>query len=132
MISEFDLEQLKGEADVKNYPRGAIIINEGDRAPYNMCILLQGKATVYKNYRKEGEQMLATLGAGDFIGEMSLFLSRPRSATVISEVDTLVLEIDQKNVHNIIKKSPELPFKLIQTLCERLGDDAVAFKNMVK
>lgn len=49
-----------------------------------------------------------TLRAGDFFGEMSLFTGEPRTADVIADTETQVLEIKSQILKPILEKNPEL------------------------
>ena len=118
-----NLDKLKGLTTAKTFSKGTVIINEGDTTPYNMYIVLQGTVAVYKKFRQFGETSLAVLGPGNFFGEMSLFLQRPRSATVVSKEETVTLEINQSNFHKIIAEFPDVAYTLMQTLCSRLPDE---------
>ncbi|NNE99180.1 MAG: mechanosensitive ion channel [Pyrinomonadaceae bacterium] len=49
-----------------------------------------------------------TLEAGDFFGEMSLFTGEPRTADVVADTETQVLEIKPHILKPILEKNPEL------------------------
>ena len=99
---------------------GTMIIKEGDTENLCMYIVLQGNVDVVKNYGKWDQVVLTQLTAGDFFGEMSLFLSQPRKASVIAAGDVILLEINQDNVQEIIKGNPELLYGIAKTLCNRI------------
>jgi CRP-like cAMP-binding protein len=116
---KIDVEQFKDLTTLQEVPRGSVIIEEGARQPYSMYILLKGKVAVYKNFREIRETLLATLGPGEFFGEMSLFLRNPRSATVVTLERTTFLEITPQNALEITKKFPDLSVAIIEVLCKR-------------
>jgi CRP/FNR family cyclic AMP-dependent transcriptional regulator len=77
-----------------------------------MYILVSGKASVI--HRKEGKQFeLATLGAGDFFGELALVDEGPRSADVEAIEDCTVLRIPQSLVRALAGVYPSAAFKLL-------------------
>lgn len=116
-----DLEQLQELSTAKKFAKNTVIIREKDKDPYCMYIILSGSVRIVKNYGAVDQVLITKLGPGDFFGEMSLFLLKPRAATVItSEDDTMVLEINQTNAYNIIEANSELLFKITKTLCERI------------
>ncbi|MCL2616300.1 MAG: cyclic nucleotide-binding domain-containing protein [Defluviitaleaceae bacterium] len=117
-----DIGQLKDVSTAKMFQKGSVIIRQGDGMPFSMYVILAGVVDVYKNYQKPKERFLATLRAGDFFGEMSLFLKKPRSATVIAAESTMVLEIDQQNAVEIMSRHPDISMTVIQTLCKRQKD----------
>jgi len=122
-----DLAHLQSISTTKTFKQSQEIIKEDDFSS-SMFILLKGKVGVYKNESKfQGplavpkNVLVAELEPGDFFGEMSLFLSEPRKATVIAHEDVVVLEINQANSYEIIEKYPEVPYTIIKSLCLRIS-----------
>jgi len=116
-----DVKGLMKYSSAHKYPKNTPIINENDTMPYSMYILLQGKVRVVKNYGKSNQATIASLNVGDFFGEMSLFLMEPRSATVITAEESILLEINQANVNEFIMESPDILHSIIKTLCTRIN-----------
>lgn len=117
-----DLSQLQNLATTSQHPKNTVIIKEGEDMPYSMYIVLKGAVRVVKNYGKFDQIVVSNLGAGDFFGEMSLFLLKPRTATVITAEDSIVLEINQNNVYELITESPQLLYSILRTLCSRIDE----------
>jgi CRP/FNR family cyclic AMP-dependent transcriptional regulator len=51
---------------------------------------------------------LASLGAGDVVGEMALFAKRPRTATVTAEIDSLVYAFNPREFVSLLEECPTL------------------------
>ena len=117
-----NLSKLKDLSAAKKFPEGTVIIKEEDTSPYCMYIILMGTVGVYKHYGQSNEFMINLLKPGDFFGEMSLFLLRPRSATVIALENVIALEVNQPNAYEIIEKHPDISFTMIRTLCMRVSE----------
>ena len=78
-LSEDQLNQMVSQARLKLFGRGEPVIEEG-AAGDSMFVMLRGAANVLVS--KNGSKIqVATLGAGDCFGEMSLLTGEPRSAT---------------------------------------------------
>jgi CRP/FNR family transcriptional regulator, cyclic AMP receptor protein len=81
------------------------------------------------------ESTLATLGAGEFFGEMSLFDSGPRSADVIANQQSLLLTISSEAFERLLKNSPQLaaPFlvQICKTLAARMRADNKRFRDLI-
>ncbi|MCL2854425.1 MAG: cyclic nucleotide-binding domain-containing protein [Defluviitaleaceae bacterium] len=118
----FDLGKLTTLSTTHSYTQGTIIIEEDAEDSLSMFILLQGSVSVYKNFGKPNEKFLASLGPGDFFGEMSLFLKQSRSATVVAKEEVLALEITSDNVMIILKAHPDLSVAIMKALCKRMSD----------
>ena len=115
-----DLAKLADMSSARRFPKNKPIINEGESSPYSMYIILQGKVRVVKNYGELDQMVVATIGAGEYFGEMSLFLKQPRNATIVTLDETVVLEITEDNVFEVIESHPTLLYGMIKGLCKRI------------
>jgi len=102
----------------KIYKDGANITLQGDKGNC-MYVIQSGHVDVVQN-TDHGEQHLASLKAGDFFGEMSVFEKETRSATVRAVGDTKVLKVDKKTLFRRIQEDPLLAVNLLQTMSHRI------------
>ena len=114
-----DIGLIANLSSIENYEAGETILTEGTNKPYSMFVLLGGKVGVHKGYGTSNHQQLATLEGGDFFGEMSLFLKRPRCATIIALEPVMALKIDQENVMELYKSNPEIFEEVFEALRAR-------------
>ena len=106
------------EALGRLYKDGKTIIKQGEAGDC-MYVIQSGKATVVQS--KNGKEVkVAVLGEGDFFGEMALFESKIRSATVRSNGDVRVLTVDKKTLLLRIQEDPSMAFHIMQTTIDRL------------
>lgn len=120
-----DVQALKNMESfrLKNYKKGDIIVQEGMKEiDDSMYILLKGRVEVWKNHQMSSAIKIAVLNPGEFFGEMTLFLSQERSATVVAAADTIAAEINSLDTYEFFKKQPEATYMLISTLCRRLNN----------
>ena len=101
-------------------PKGCVIISDGEAPDGKMYIIKSGCVGIYKNYKKPGEICITKLNQGEFFGEMTLFLQKRRTATVVAETDVTVLTIDRIHALEFLQTQPQATFSLIRTLCLRL------------
>ena len=118
-----NLKNLSGTE--RTYVKGEFIITEGSPSTESMYYIVSGKVGVYKAFGKANEILLATLGASDLFGEMSLFLNEPRTASVIAKEDVMVMEVKKNDIYSLMDNNPDVAYSIVQTLCTRL-------KNMLK
>src|SRR5690349_2562721 len=85
----------------KELPKGTVLFREGERGK-DMFVLQMGKVAISKTVR-EVETVLATLGPGEFFGEMSIISNKPRNATAIVAEDAKLLVIDIKTFEAMIR-----------------------------
>ncbi len=76
-----DLERVGKLMVPRQIRAGEVIIKEGDQAA-GFFVINSGKVEVVQDVDGSNPQQLATLGPGDFFGEMALFEGFPRNATV--------------------------------------------------
>ena len=101
------------ELDVES---GTVLAEQGQmgREAY---VILEGEIAV-----KRGGRKIATLGAGDIVGEMSLLDHGPRTATVVCESDAALLVFDQEGFRKVLEQHPTIAYKLLGTLAERIRE----------
>jgi len=63
---------------------------------------------------------VATLGVGQFVGEMSLLDRGPRSATVVANSDMKLLVLDPREFDRLIEASPKIAKKLLVEMARRV------------
>lgn len=97
---------------VKKTP-GTVLLKEGDTTK-EMYLILDGEVTV-----TIGNTEIATIGVGEFFGEMSMVDGLPRSATITTSTECKLLEIAPKNFETIIKTEPSIAIKLLETVIKR-------------
>ena len=120
-LSMIDISKLVTTNSVlEEYKKGDIIFLDGDTSNSKMYIILAGSVSIYKNYALPSELRIASLNAGEFFGEMSLFLRNERTATVVAAEGTTAFTIDTTSLMDFLTAQPEITLSLIQTLCKRL------------
>lgn len=90
-----------------HYKAEELVIIQGEEGS-SMFILLEGLLSVHIKNSEGNNIKVATLKAGDFFGEVSLFTGEPRTATVTADTESLVLEITKDAVLPIIKNRVDL------------------------
>ena len=70
---------------------------------------------------KGKETILATLGAGEFFGDISLFDQGPRSADVVANTDSTVLKISSSAFEQLAKAAPELATPFLRAIGKTLS-----------
>ncbi len=115
-LSKSDLQQVDRAADRIEVEAGRELVTEG-RTGREFFLILDGTAIVRRNGRK-----VATLGPGQFFGELSLLDKGPRTATVVAESDMKLLVLGQREFGGLIDGVPGMAAKLLQGLAHRLRE----------
>jgi two-component system, sensor histidine kinase len=103
----------------QSYPRGAVIFREGDEGD---SIFLIGSGSVEAVLGDERGQIipLSLMRSGETFGEMGFFEGKPRSATVRACDPAVVLEIKGEELRRLANARPDIEFKVLLTVSERL------------
>ena len=101
------------------------VVHQGD-AGETLYIIAEGALDVLVTTEQGPEPVrVATLGAGDFFGEMSLLTGEPRRATVRAATSAVIFELSRETVARLIERRPEVADGLAQAVAERkVGLDA--------
>jgi aquaporin Z len=95
---------------------GEVILREGD-AGAEAYLVERGRLDV----RRDGVS-IATLGRGDWVGEMSLLLDEPRSATVVALGDTQLRRITRESFARVLAEDPQHTHELLRQLARRVRE----------
>jgi len=112
-----DEKRFAGE-HVLDFQNGDTIFREGDECR-EMYIVQRGEVHIIKKTPK-GPLTLARLHKGDFVGEMALLESLPRSATAQAVGRTRLLVLQPGGFLLKIRRDPTLAFEMLQRLSRRI------------
>lgn len=118
-LASRDLERLARIVVPRSVKAGEAVIEEGDQAA-GVFIITSGRMQVVRGGSGQGEQVLATLGPGDFFGEMALFEGFPRNATVRALEDSECLAMTRWDFLAELKNHPEIAVAMLPVLVRRL------------
>ena len=103
----------------RSFPKGSVIVFEDDPGDA-LYLVARGQVKVVLIGEDGREVILSVLGEGNFFGEMSLIDEKPRSATVIAMVDSIVLVLRREDFQARLRTSPEIAIALLRELSRRL------------
>jgi NTE family protein len=108
----FVLEQTR----YRRVMRGERLVKQGETGDkfYNV---LRGKFDVLR----DGCHLIAEIGAGEPVGEITFFAGSPRTADVVAARDSDILELDRKGWEAIISRMPDFGATVIRSLALRLA-----------
>jgi len=108
---------------VEHWPEGSMVLEEGERGP-RMMVLLEGQAEVIRADAAGVERRIAVLGPGDVLGEMSLLLDLPRTATVRATTELRVFAMNRSSFDQMVAEhdpaAMRVGLELARVLAERL------------
>jgi CRP-like cAMP-binding protein len=117
MLSKRELAKLAKDVHERTFPSGAVL-TEQDEFGSIFTVIAEGRASVSVNART-----VATLGPGDFFGEMALIDStNRRSATVTADTDLRALMLTQPVFRPFALDHPEAIWALLELMVARVRE----------
>jgi CRP-like cAMP-binding protein len=102
----------------REYRAGDVLFREGEQGE-EMYVIQSGLVQILKRVGTD-ERPLATLGRGEFLGEMAILNGKPRTATAVVLEDAKCLVIDAATLEQMISSNTEIALRLVKKLARRL------------
>jgi CRP/FNR family cyclic AMP-dependent transcriptional regulator len=115
-LSDDDLELLARQMKERRFSEGSAETKEGAGA-VGFFVIVEGNATV-----SVGGEVRATLGPGDYFGEIALIDEGTRSATITAATDILSYGLTAWEFKPFVEEHPQVAWAMLQTLARRLRD----------
>jgi CRP/FNR family cyclic AMP-dependent transcriptional regulator len=115
--SKSELAQIASLADELDLPGERELTHEGSTGK-EFVILVDGEADIMRD-----GNLIAGLGAGDFVGEIALVTGQPRTATVRTRGPSRVLVIGAPAFRGLMRDVPAIQTRVLMALAARLPRD---------
>lgn len=109
-----ELRKIASVADQVEVAKGETLMTEGTPGR-EFFLIVDGTAKVTLRGKK-----LATLGPGEFLGEMALLDQGPRSATAVAETPLTLLVVQARDFSNLLEEVPVVTRKIMRGMAGRL------------
>jgi CRP-like cAMP-binding protein len=113
-LPDSELRSLERQMKIVKHPAGHEITVKGENG-VGFMIILDGTVTVATVQGKSRK-----LGPGDSFGEMALLDHEGRSATIKADTDVSLATIPEWNFKPFLKEHPEVAYRLLQVLSQRI------------
>ncbi len=114
-FSTAEVRLLAHFMDVYRAEAGVEVLREGEGGDF-MLMLIEGRVSVQKRDRGNTPQLLASLDAGETIGEMSMIDGEARFATCLATEPVVFGVLDRESLARIIVEQPMLGAKILMEL----------------
>ncbi|HVF30438.1 MAG TPA: mechanosensitive ion channel family protein [Pyrinomonadaceae bacterium] len=114
-LAEEEVERLAKASSTRVYAPGEAIVRRGQEGN-SMFVIVRGAVKV-QIPESDYQKTINNLKANDFFGEMSLLTGQPRTATVIAEEETEVIQIKKTALRPLFEANPHL-MKAISDIIE--------------
>ncbi len=122
IFESLSLSQISRLADAvgkQRIKRGDLIVEQGKKSNA-LFVILTGRARVVMVDSREREVILAVLGPGEYVGELSLLDGMTHSANVQAEVQTDLLVLGRTDFEACLSDNRSMALAIIQGLVGRL------------
>jgi CRP/FNR family cyclic AMP-dependent transcriptional regulator len=115
-LSRRELVQLERVCEDLEVEPGKVLCKEGEIG-HEFFVIVDGKVQVTRQGRR-----VATLGGGDFLGEIALVTEIPRTATVTAETPVRLFVLTRREFHAVLDQNPRVERKVLRALARRLAE----------
>jgi len=124
-LDDAQLSRFAQFMELERVNQWTVVVKQGEPGEA-MYLILEGELRA-RLLAAGRETILATLGPGDFFGDLSLFDHGPRSADVVANVDSTVLKMSAAGFEKLALEAPDLAtpflFSTLKTLAARMRAD---------
>ena len=118
-LEKSDLDVLFGHGVTRVFPRGAVVVTEGDHSD-SLYLILEGRVKVFLTDDKGREVILRTQDPGEYFGEIALMDGGPRSASVMTLDPAKFCIISRTGFEECMRQNPAIAIALIRHLSQRV------------
>lgn len=111
-----ELEEIDQLADEVHIPAGRTMLREGDLGQ-EFALIIEGEADIVKD-----GQVVATIGAGSYFGEVALLESITRTASVVARTDLTLQVLDRRGFNTLLDDQPRLARSMLKGLAHRIAE----------
>jgi CRP/FNR family transcriptional regulator, cyclic AMP receptor protein len=124
-LSDGDREALAQRLQERRYAPGEIVFNKDDKGA-SMYVVLSGAVQIFlpppPKEKDAPRVILKDARTGEYFGELALFDDKPRSASVASTMDTVLLELTREDFAEHLSRSKTAALSILSEMAERLRE----------
>lgn len=117
-LSETELGALVQQVSIQSFASGETAVRQGDSGD-SFYIIKKGRVDVIVEKAEGGAVVVATLGQGNFFGEMSLLTGEARTASIRAKEDAEFIVINKESFRSTLANNPSIAEAMSRLLAER-------------
>lgn len=118
-LADHELARLQARLQERTYPARAIIFHQ-DEPGRALFVIVSGRVRVFLTGDRGQQMTVDILTRGEVFGEMALFGTYSRSASVTTLTTTHTLMLQREHFHQYLREMPEIGIHMLQVLSNRL------------
>jgi CRP/FNR family cyclic AMP-dependent transcriptional regulator len=120
-FSPSEFESLEKCLVRRQYPAGQALFHMGDEGG-SLYLIERGRVKITIPSSSGEELILAIRGAGDLLGELSLFDGKSRSATVLALEETVTLCLHREDLLGLMRNRFDVVEKILEVLARKIRE----------
>jgi small-conductance mechanosensitive channel/CRP-like cAMP-binding protein len=120
-LSEAEKAEIAERLQYAPFARGDVVTKQGNAAHW-LYILAFGDAEVLYEPPGGTAQLIGSVQAGQFFGEMALINGEARSATVMAKTDVECYRLDRASFQELLRQRPEIAAEVRRVIGARKPD----------
>jgi len=113
-LDDKQLARVANQMKERTFPEGSAVTSEGETGA-GFFVIAEGTASVSVD-----DELRATLGPGDYFGEIALIDEGVRSATIVAATDLRCYGLAPWEFRPFVEEHPQVAWALLQTLAKRV------------
>lgn len=118
-LSEEERAEIASITVERPLKRGEYIYRQGESRG-ELYVLHTGHVKLYRVSFEGKEQIIRTVGAGEFFGELSLFSHKKQTDSAVALESVTMCVIEWEKLRSLMKRIPTIAFKVMEELTSRL------------
>ena len=114
-LTDAELDDLLGRAEVLSFAVGETIIRQGDVSEHLFAVVDGAVDVSVREFSRE-EVFITRLETGDVFGEAAVFVREQRTATVTASRQTTLLRVDRRSLLAFFQKNPHAGNKVLMVV----------------
>ena len=118
-LGEDDVRKILMEAEICTYPKDTILCHEGEYESI-FYIVVSGEVDITVLLDDGQKRHITCLGDGQFFGELAVIEDEPRTATVTTTKETLVVQLSKESFQTLLRSHSSVAMVTLEKLTANL------------
>jgi len=118
-LTDAELDIVARKVFLKPYKKGSTLFVEGMPGEV-LYVVMEGSIDIIKK-TKEGDKVIANLGKGEIVGEMSIIDSGARTASGKTGEDSKLIVVTKNSFSEMLDSDPAIAAKILMTLLRMIN-----------
>ncbi len=119
MLSHDDLAKVGEAMDHRHFRKGEIVASAGSVLDH-LFVVARGRLNVVHTTASGREQVVRSIGPGEFLGEMALFYESVLDGDIVAAADTDACMLPRYAVQQVLQ-NPAAALRLVEEMAKRLS-----------